>query len=98
LEESTVLVKRVPNSGTPSVKGLVIVVTLPVWISAAAALVTAGVMRLVAPVWSPAPKGETGTTFVQSLWAWAQGAIAAMPRRAKPADHAAVFIAVLPRW
>ena len=47
---STVLLKRVPKSGMPSTRLLAIEVTTPVWISAAAALVTAGVTRLVAPV------------------------------------------------
>src|SRR6188474_1832066 len=48
-------------------------VTLPVWISAAAALVTAGVTRLVAPVWSFGPNGEALTTDLQSLCANATG-------------------------
>src|SRR5205823_14146897 len=43
--------------------------TLPVWISAAAALVTAAVTRFVAPVWSLGPHGETGTSFLQSVCA-----------------------------
>src|SRR5438128_888149 len=43
--------------------------TLPVWISAAAAFVTAAVTRLVAPVWSLGPHGEAGTSFLQSVWA-----------------------------
>ena len=43
--------------------------TLPVWISAAAAFVTAGVTRLVAPVWSFGPHGEAGTILLQSVWA-----------------------------
>src|ERR1700752_3603543 len=61
-----VLLKRVPKSGTPSTRTLAIGVTVPVWISAAAALVTAGVTRLVAPVWSSGPKGEDATTVLQS--------------------------------
>src|SRR5258708_19808074 len=43
--------------------------TLTVWISAAAAFVTAAVTRLVAPVWSLGPHGEAGTSFLQSVWA-----------------------------
>src|SRR5215467_7598328 len=43
--------------------------TLPCWISAAAALVTADVTRLVAPVWSFGPHGEAGTRVLQSVWA-----------------------------
>src|SRR2546423_5377027 len=43
--------------------------TLPVWISAAAAFVTAAVTRFVAPVWSLGPHGEAGTSFLQSVWA-----------------------------
>src|SRR5260370_20097714 len=43
--------------------------TLPVWISAAAAFVTAAVIRLVAPVWALGPHGEAGTSFLQSVWA-----------------------------
>src|SRR6185436_1258074 len=66
-----VLVKREPKSGTPSTRLYDIVVTLPVWISAAAALVTAAVTRLVAPVWSFGPHGDGGTSFVQSVCAWA---------------------------
>src|SRR6476659_8974143 len=64
-----VLVKRVPNSGTPSTRLLAIGVTTPVWISAAAALVTCGVTRLVAPVWSSGPNGEGATTDLQSACA-----------------------------
>src|SRR5262249_15527588 len=45
------------------------VTTFPLWISAAAALVTASVTRLVAPVWSLGPQGEGGTSFVQSVCA-----------------------------
>src|ERR1700747_221311 len=63
---STVLLKRVPNSGTPSTRSLPIGVTTPVLISAAAALVTAGVTRLVAPVWSSGPNGEGLTSALQS--------------------------------
>src|SRR5215212_10705497 len=43
--------------------------TVPLWISAAAALVTEAVIRLVAPVWSFGPKGDGFTSFLQSLWA-----------------------------
>src|SRR5437870_1925191 len=42
-------------------------------ISAAAALVTAGVTRLVAPVSSFGPHGEGGTIVLQSVWASAAG-------------------------
>src|SRR6478752_9755645 len=42
---------------------------LPSWISAAAALVTCGVTRLVAPVWSSGPNGEGATTDLQSACA-----------------------------
>src|SRR5262245_29189273 len=69
-----VFVNRVPNSGIPSVSGYDITTTLPSWISAAAALVTAGVTRLVAPVWSFGPHGEGGTTVLQSVWASTAGA------------------------
>ena len=65
--------KREPNSGTPSTSGYDMFVTLPVWISAAAALVTAGVTRLVAPVWSFGPQGEGFTIDLQSLCANATG-------------------------
>src|ERR1700746_4168180 len=61
-----VLLKRVPKSGTPSTRTLDIEVTVPVWISPAAALVTAGVTRLVAPVWSSGPNGEGLTSALQS--------------------------------
>src|SRR5215468_1061656 len=63
---STVLLKRVPKSGMPSTRTLAIGVTTPVWISAAAALVTAGVTRLVAPVWSSGPNGDGLTRALQS--------------------------------
>src|ERR1700757_682443 len=43
--------------------------TCPLWISAAAAFVTAGVMRLVAPVSSFGPKGDAFTRALQSAWA-----------------------------
>src|SRR5215510_4839837 len=69
-----VFVNRVPKSGTPSVSGYDMTTTLPSLISAAAALVTAGVTRLVAPVWSLGPHGEAGTILVQSDWASAAGA------------------------
>src|SRR6185436_4896744 len=68
-----VLVKREPNSGTPSTSGYDMFVTLPVWISAASALVTGGVTRLVAPVWSLGPHGEGFTIDLQSLCANATG-------------------------
>src|SRR6267142_791660 len=69
-----VLVNRLPKRGIPSVSGYDMTTTLPSWISAAAALVTAGVTRLVAPVWSFAPHGEGGTTLVQSVCARTAGA------------------------
>src|SRR5215831_3872805 len=65
----TVLLKRVPKSGMPSTRTLAIGVTTPVWISAAAAFVTAGVTRLVAPVWSSGPNGDAFTSALQSAWA-----------------------------
>src|SRR5437879_11727716 len=65
---------RVPKSGIPSVSGYDMTTTLPSLISAAAALVTAGVTRLVAPGWSFGPQGAGGTTFVQVVWASAAGA------------------------
>src|ERR1700730_13216370 len=40
--------------------------TVPVWISAAAAFVTAGVTRLVAPVSSSGPNGDAFTRVLQS--------------------------------
>src|SRR5580765_7686730 len=70
-----VLVKRVPNNGTPSTSGYDMLVTLPVRISPAAALVTAGVTRLVAPVWSSGPNGEGLTIDLQSLCANAMGLV-----------------------
>src|SRR5262249_38123201 len=69
-----VFVNRVPKSGIPSVSGYDMTTTLPSWISAAAALVTAGVTRLVAPVWWFGPHGEGGTTVLQSVWASTAGA------------------------
>src|SRR2546430_3501890 len=75
-------VKRVPKSGMPSVRGYDIVMTFPSWISAAAALVTAGVTRLVAPVSSLGPQGEGGTILLQSLWASATDAPANTKRTA----------------
>src|SRR5215469_3891095 len=92
----TVLVKRVPKSGTPSVNTLVKVVTLPVWISAAAALVTAGVTRLVAPVWSSFPQGEALITLVQSSCAKADGEIAMTPKIVDAAASTFTFIASSP--
>src|SRR5438093_10248008 len=64
-----VFVNRLPKRGIPSVSGYDITMTLPSLISAAAALVTAGVTRLVAPVSSFGPHGEGGTMVLQSLWA-----------------------------
>src|SRR3954447_7714547 len=66
---STVLENRVPNRGTPSSSTLDRAMTFPSWISLAAAFVTAGVIRLVAPVWSPGPNGDGATSFEQSLCA-----------------------------
>ena len=63
-------------------------VTLPVWISAAAALVTAAVTRLVAPVWSLGPHGEAGTILLQSLWAEATEPIESTKRRTADATSA----------
>src|SRR5205807_6800462 len=54
------------KSGTPSFRMKDIGMALPSWISAAAALVTAGVMRLVAPVWSVGPNGEGATRFLHA--------------------------------
>src|SRR5215469_4298275 len=94
----TVLVKRVPKSGTPSVNTLVKVVTLPVWISAAAALVTAGVTRLVAPVWSSFPQGEALITLVQSSCAKADGENAITAAAADAAKNALnTFMSSSPR-
>src|SRR6266480_2046960 len=81
-----VLVNRDPNSGTPSARTFAIGVTLPVWISAAAALVTAGVTRLVAPVSSFGPNGDGGTILLQSLWASATDA-PANTRRTAASSH-----------
>src|SRR5207237_8563442 len=64
---------RVPTRGIPSVSGYDMTMTLPSLISAAAALVTAGVTRLVAPVSSFGPHGEGGTIVLQSVWASAAG-------------------------
>ena len=64
---------RVPKRGIPSVSGYDMTMTLPSLISAAAALVTAGVTRLVAPVSSFGPHGEGGTIVLQSVWASAAG-------------------------
>src|SRR5882672_6335106 len=77
-----VFVNRVPKSGIPSVSGYDMTTTLPSLISAAAAFVTAGVTRLVAPVWSFGPHGEGGTTLVQSVWAKARVADASTIRTA----------------
>src|SRR5215467_12782370 len=83
----TVLLKRVPKSGMPSTRTLAIGVTTPVWISAAAALVTAGVTRLVAPVWSSGPNGDGLTRALQS--AAAAGAHGANSDRAAIPTNAA---------
>src|SRR2546421_6553015 len=64
-----VFVNRVPKSGIPSVSGYDMTTTLPSWISAAAAFVTAGVTRLAAPVSSVGPHGDGGTSFLQSACA-----------------------------
>src|SRR5438128_235485 len=69
-----VFVNRLPKRGIPSVSGYDITMTLPSLISAAAALVTAGVTRLVAPVSSFGPHGEGGTIVLQSVWATTAGA------------------------
>src|SRR5438093_11313872 len=53
--------------------------TLPVWISFAASLVTAAVVRLVAPTWSSGPKGDAFTRALQSLWARAAPVPATSP-------------------
>src|SRR5215472_9313085 len=91
----TVLLKRVPYSGTPSTRILDIEITLPVWISPAAALVTAEVTRLVAPVWSSGPNGDGGTRVLQSDWAEA-GIVAIIRVRTEIPTNAAspvIFIA-----
>src|SRR5215471_19958738 len=93
----TVLLKRVPNSGTPSTKTFDMSVTTPVWISAAAALVTAEVTRLVAPVWSSGPNGDGLTRVLQS--AAAAGADGANSDRAAIPTNAAspaIFMTVPP--
>src|SRR2546427_13122822 len=79
-------VKRVPKSGMASVRGYDIGITCPSWISAAAAFVTAGVMRLVAPVSSLGPQGEGGTILLQSLWASATE-VEAKTRKAAASEH-----------
>src|ERR1700757_4118167 len=71
-----VLLKRVPNNGMPSTRLFAMGVTTPVWISAAAALVTAGVTRLVGRGWAAGPKGEAATTALQSACAEAGTACA----------------------
>src|SRR2546426_2061846 len=63
---STAFENRDPKSGTPSFRMYDIGMALPSWISAAAALVTAGVTRLVAPVWSVGPNGEGATKFLHA--------------------------------
>src|SRR6266542_3639747 len=68
------------------------VVTLPVWISAAAALVTAAVTRLVAPVWSLGPHGDGGTSLVQSLCAPATDARPTTTTRRHAVNSALGFI------
>src|SRR6185295_19190710 len=85
---STDLVKRDPNSGTPSTSGLVRLMTVPSLISAAAAFVTAGVIRLLAPVWSSLPNGDGGTVLLQSLSAKALEAIAMEVTKAIPVKAA----------
>src|SRR4051794_16756623 len=89
-----VLVNRVPNSGTPSIRLFAIGVTLPVWISAAAAFVTAGVTRLVAPTSSDGPNGEALTSVLQSLCpiAVADPPIITRAEIAADAMHALSFI------
>src|SRR5215831_4149152 len=83
----TVLLKRVPKSGMPSTRTLDIEVTTPIWISAAAALVTAGVTRLVAPVWSSGPNGDGLTRALQSA-ALAGDDGASSDKAASPANAA----------
>src|SRR5262245_47698111 len=69
--------------------------TLPSLISPAAALVTAGVTRLVAPVWSFGPHGDGGTIVLQSLCA---SAIELHPRNstASPATVRVFIVDLLP--
>src|SRR5260370_29442855 len=62
-------------------------IDLPSWISAAAALVTAGVTRLVAPVWSVGPKGEGATRFLHAASPCANAGAA----RAKTSARAAAL-------
>src|SRR6266699_1244961 len=85
-----VFVNRLPKRGIPSVSGYDITMTLPSLISAAAALVTAGVTRLLAPVWSFGPQGEGGTTLVQSVWASAAGAVEIRPASIRVATSRAL--------
>src|SRR2546422_9747584 len=61
-----VFVKRLPNNGTPSFRTYDIGMTLPSLISSAAALVTAGVTLLVAPVSSAGPPGDGGAALGQA--------------------------------
>src|SRR6476659_7131333 len=70
--------------------------TFPSWISAAPALVTAGVMRLVAPVWSFGPQGDAGTSFLQSDWAKAAEPAARTISAAAIATIARSFMAGTP--
>src|ERR1700745_3437286 len=86
-----VLLKRVPKSGTPSTRTLAIGVTVPVWISAAAALVTAGVTRVVAPVWSSGAHGDGLTSALQSAAAAGVDGISS-DRAAIPTHPASVAI------
>ena len=58
-----------------------------------AAFVTAGVMRLVAPVWSFGPHAEAGTSVLQSDWAKAAEPNASTTRAATTATIALGFIA-----
>src|ERR1700722_17541931 len=90
-----VLVKRVPNNGTPSTRLLAMDVTTPVLISAAAAFVTSGVTRLVAPVWSSGPKGDGATSALQSAWA-AAGACQARTDSPTSMANLALFMSAPP--
>src|SRR4051812_39069564 len=74
--------------------------TLPVWISPAAALVTAGVIRLVAPVWSSGPNGEAFTRVLQSApcaRATGQSASRASAVKATATESTLALIGFLPR-
>src|SRR5229473_3100790 len=78
------------------VMNLPIAMTLPSLISAAAAFVTAGVMRFVAPVWSFGPQGDAGTRVLQSVWANAEEPRARSIRAAPTATIALGFMADTP--